>query len=333
MSTGERHDDGVIADSVTFEDALLSGFHHFTRVRRKRRIIMTMKTIMVMMLLTALGLALWLPVSQYVNARSQRADAAAALNHVAKWPQGKVADEFHRAQRYNAAIAASGQQSLGEYADPFIAKANRSGAPARSEKDDEYRTLLDEGNGVMGVVEIPQISLKLPIYHGTSDAVLNKGVGHLYGTSLPVGGASTNSVLSGHRGKPHALLFTRLDELKVGDAFYVETLNRMMGYRIVAIHVVLPKDTHLYKVVPGRDLVTLMTCTPYGVNSHRLVLTAERRPIPQDIPYPDDAYGDGLLWGVLVGTAIALVGIVVLAVRHRRHHMMRHAMSTILRKA
>ncbi|RBP97113.1 class C sortase, partial [Bifidobacterium aemilianum] len=110
---------------------------------------------------------------------------------------------------------------------------------------------------------VPRISLNMPIYHGTSDQSLSQGSGHLYGTSLPVGGPSTNAVLTGHRGLPGALLFTRLDELKPGDVFYVDTLGRTMGYRITAIHVVDPDDTHLYTVVQGKDLVTLMTCTPY----------------------------------------------------------------------
>ncbi|MCO6558429.1 MAG: sortase [Bifidobacterium sp.] len=132
------------------------------------------------------------------------------------------------------------------------------------------------------------------------------------------------SVLTGHTGRPYELLFTRLDELKKGDVIYVNTLNHTFGYQITSIHVVLPNNTRFYNVVPGKDILTLMTCTPYGINSHRLVLTAERRPIPKDIPYPDDAYGDGVLAGGVVALVILAFGIIVTVIHHRRKWPVRH---------
>ncbi|WEV69828.1 class C sortase [Bifidobacterium sp. ESL0775] len=315
------------AQGATFGDVMARGRRHYLLIRRKRRLITALKALMVMFVVAAVALAAWLPINQYVSARKQAAVAVAAMNRVRKWPQGRIAEELKEVQRYNAGIAASGQSSLGEFPDPFATGADKKDANkvvTRSERDGTYQSLLNEGRGVMGAIQIPKISLKLPIYHGTSDEVLDKGVGHLYGTSLPVGGKNTNTVLTGHRGRPNTLLFTRLDELKVGDVFYLNTLNHTFGYQITAIHVIRPDDTHLYKVKPGKDLVTLMTCTPYGVNTQRLVLTAERRPIPKDIPYPEDAQGDALLTGGLTILGVLALGLVTLAIRHRRHWPVRH---------
>ncbi|WEV72889.1 class C sortase [Bifidobacterium sp. ESL0790] len=312
----------------TFAQILEQGKRHYVVIRSKRRFISFLKAMMALCVVTAIALVLWLPANQYVNARQQEAEAVAAMNRVQKWPRGKIAEELAEVQRYNADIAASRQDSMGEFADPFAPGVGATGhkrVVTQSERDVRYQSLLNVGGGVMGVIRIPKISLKLPIYHGTSDEVLDRGAGHLYGTSLPVGGASTNSVLTGHRGRPNTLLFTRLDQLDKGDVVYINALDHTFGYQITAIHVVKPTDTHLYKVVPGKDLLTLMTCTPYGVNSHRLVLTAERRPIPKAIPYPDDARGDGVLRGSVTALALLALGVLALVVAHRRKWPMRHA--------
>lgn len=169
----------------------------------------------------------------------------------------------------------------------------------------------------MGNVRIPKISVNMPIYHGTSDDALLHGAGHLYGTSLPIGGKSTNAVLSGHRGLSSALLFTRLNELKRGDIFYVQTLGRTMGYRVIAIHVIDPQDTRFYRVVPGRDLVTLMTCTPYAINTQRLIITGTRQSIPHPIPNPNDAKGDPMLIAILVALAALILGLVAVRLTRR----------------
>ncbi|WEV46176.1 class C sortase [Bifidobacterium sp. ESL0690] len=319
--------DAIANRDIVFEDVLRRGKVHYQVIRRKRKVINALKTVMALCVVAAVALALWLPANQYVNSREQERQAVAAMNRVKKWPQGRVAQELNKARQYNAGIAA-GNQSFGEYTDPFASdsagKKDKNKAVTRSERDTVYQGLLNSGSGVMGMVRIPKISVKLPIYHGTSDAVLDKGAGHLYGTSLPVGGKSTNAVITGHTGRPYELLFTRLDELKKGDVIYINTLNHTFGYQITSIHVVLPDDTRYYKVVPGKDLLTLMTCTPYGVNSHRLVITAERRPIPQDIPYPDDASGDGVLAGGCAALAILVLGVIINVIRHRRKWPVRH---------
>ena len=155
----------------------------------------------------------------------------------------------------------------------------RDAFSAQTEQNDDYNALLDPGgNGVMGAVEIPKIRVYLAIRHGTSPSALERSAGHLEGTSLPVGGEGTHAVLSAHRGLPSAKLFTDVDQLCVGDVFYLYVLNEMMTYRIERIDTVLPEDAALLAVEPGQDLVTLVTCTPYGVNTHRLLLRGRRIP-------------------------------------------------------
>lgn len=147
-----------------------------------------------------------------------------------------------------------------------------------------YDTLLNpDGNEIMGYVEIPKISQKLSIYHGVGSDVLQKGVGHVEGTSLPVGGKSTHSVLAGHRGLPSAKLFTDLDQMKIGDQFYLKILDDTLAYEVDKISVVEPSDASKLQIVEGKDLVTLLTCTPYGVNTQRLLIRGHR------VPYSEKA--------------------------------------------
>lgn len=143
--------------------------------------------------------------------------------------------------------------------------------------DEEYNNQLNiTGSGVMGSLEIPKIDVDLPIYHGTEENVLSKGVGHLQGSSLPVGEKNTRSILTGHRGLPNAKLFTRLDELKEGDLFFIRACGETLAYKVNQIEVIKPEEAEKLSVVSGKDLVSLVTCTPYGINSHRLVVTGER---------------------------------------------------------
>ncbi len=140
-----------------------------------------------------------------------------------------------------------------------------------------YQELLNlSGNGIMGTLDIPKINVNLPIYHGTGEDILSIGAGHLEGTSFPVGGVNTHSVLTGHRGLPNSKLFTRLDELEKGDLFYIRTGDRIAAYVVNQIQVIEPGEVDSLSIQPEKDLVSLITCTPYGVNSHRLVITGER---------------------------------------------------------
>ena len=136
--------------------------------------------------------------------------------------------------------------------------------------------LLAEDSGVMGYLEIEKIKLKLPIYHGVSEEALESGVGHLEGTSLPVGGETTHAILFGHRGLPSAKLFTDLDQLEAGDTFQITVLDRVLVYEVTQTEVVLPEELNDLTVESGKDHVTLVTCTPYGVNSHRILIHGER---------------------------------------------------------
>ena len=200
-----------------------------------------------------------------------------------------------------------------------------AGSASASSADAEYRSLLDSGGGVMGTIRIPKISVRLPIYHGTSESALASGAGHLYGSSLPVGGKSTHAVLTGHRGLVEAAMFTRLDEMRVGDYFYIEVMGRTLGYQVDRITVIEPNDTSQLKIVPGEDRVTLMTCTPYGVNTHRLLVSATRSAIPDEIPAENDAVKDARAIGAITGIATLVVGVLLVWLRRKPWHIRRHA--------
>ena len=152
----------------------------------------------------------------------------------------------------------------------------------------EYESLLNlMDDGVMGTVEIPVIDVSLPIYHGTSESVLEKGVGHLHGTSLPVGGEDTHTILTGHTGLSKAKLFTDLTELEEGDIFFLRVMGENLAYEVDQIKVVLPSELDDLKIVPGEDYCTLVTCTPYGVNSHRLLVRGVRTDYQEAVENPE----------------------------------------------
>lgn len=169
------------------------------------------------------------------------------------------------------------------------------------ERHSSYMQQLNpDGSGLMGYIRIPAINVSLPIYHGTDDHVLAKGIGHLEGSSLPVGGSGTHTVLSGHRGLPTARLFTDLDKLEEGDTFMIHVLNRELIYRIDQISVVLPEENSFLAIPEEDDYCTLMTCTPYGVNSHRLLLRGSRVCEP-DSALLETEESSGFLLGFLHG--------------------------------
>lgn len=143
--------------------------------------------------------------------------------------------------------------------------------------EDYYNKQLDcSGTGIMGSLEIPKIDVNLPIYHGTGEEALSNGVGHLKGSSLPVGGSSTHSILSGHRGLPSSKLLLRMDEIEDGDYFFIKTCDQILAYKVMRIEVVQPEDTSALQIKAEEDLVSLVTCTPYGINTHRLIVTGTR---------------------------------------------------------
>lgn len=179
-------------------------------------------------------------------------------------------------------------------------------------------TLNIAGDEMMGSVEIPKINIKIPIYHTTEEEVLNKGAGHLEGSSLPVGGVNTHAVISAHRGLPSASLFTDLDQLKEGDHFLIHVLNETLCYEVDKISVVKPEDTSALAVEDGQDLVTLLTCTPYGVNTERLLVRGHRVPYVEEEVKEEKTVLSGsslhtnyLLW-VFVGLSVTALFIFVL---------------------
>ena len=173
---------------------------------------------------------------------------------------------FKAAQEYNRKLPPALSM------DPF---GTESDNPYK--EDQEYNSLLSV-NGVMGYIDVPKVNIYLPVYHGTSEEVLQKGAGHLYGSALPVGGEGTHSVVSAHRGLPKAKLFTDLDQVEEGDVFYFHVLNKILAYQVDQILVVEPTELEALYPVAGKDYMTLFTCTPYGVNSHRLLIRGVRIP-------------------------------------------------------
>lgn len=197
-------------------------------------------------------------------------------------------------------------------------------AEVSPKEDKEYQSQLAfREDGMMGYIKIPRISVNLPIYHTTSDESLEKGVGHLQGSALPVGGKSTHSVLSAHRGLPSAAMFTDLDMLQIGDHFYIYVLNRSLEYEVDQIKVVQPDQTQDLNVLEGKDLVTLVTCTPYGVNTQRLLVRGHRVPYDESdgategdnsVQSPHTRYG---LWAA-GGLAVTALFALLLYRRYRR---------------
>ena len=185
-------------------------------------------------------------------------------------------------------------------------------------------TLNIAGDEMMGSVEIPKINIKIPIYHTTEEDVLNKGAGHLEGSSLPVGGANTHAVISAHRGLPSASLFTDLDQMKVGDHFLLHVLDETLCYEVDKISVVKPEDTTALAVEDGQDLVTLLTCTPYGVNTERLLVRGHRVPYVEEKVKEEKTVLSGsslhtnyLLW-VFVGLSVTALFVFVLYLKETK---------------
>ena len=207
---------------------------------------------------------------------------------------------------------------------PSILPDSFSVAEKREEASESYTEALNlAGDGMMGTIEIPKIGVSLPIFHTTEPEVLDKAVGHLEGSSLPCGGENTHSVLSAHRGLPSATLFTDLDKVKLGDHFLLHILDDTLCYEVDQILTVEPDDTSALMVEQGSDLVTLLTCTPYGINSHRLLVRGHRVPYVPEVISEDEknvvhsVHTNYLLWVVigLTVTVIAIVAMVVISSR------------------
>lgn len=217
--------------------------------------------LLILVFLTGLSLLLYPSVSDYWNSFHQSRAIATYAGEVAALDDNTYEHLWQAAEDYNRTLVGR--------ANPFL--------PMSGEEQAEYDSLLNvAGSGVMGYIEIPEIKCSLPIYHGTDEAVLQIAVGHIQGSSLPVGGVGTHCVLSGHRGLPSAKLFTNLDRLKEGDVFLLRVLDETLTYEVDQIRIVEPHQVEDLAIDPERDYCTLVTCTPYGVNSHRLLVRGHR---------------------------------------------------------
>ncbi|NSX31361.1 class C sortase [Gardnerella leopoldii] len=196
-------------------------------------------------------------------------------------PKENRAEILRKAREYNARHKAIIS------ADPYNGNNDYMDTPEYK----EYEKVLSEPMGIMGIVKIPKIGVRLPIYHGTTQDTLAMGAGHLYGTDLPVGGKSRHTVVTAHTGMPDATMFDDLNTLKKGDYFYFDVQGKTLRYRVFRINVVEPNDIRLLRREKGRDLATLITCTPYGINTHRLLVTGYRV-----LPDPANVPGDHMQW-------------------------------------
>ena len=256
--------------------------------------------LLILILLAGVSLLLYPTVSDYWNSFHQSRAIASYAEQVANIDDAQYEELWDAARDYN--------QSLLHRPNDFLLS---------DEQQEIYKSLLDlGGNGIMGYIEIPMIDVMLPIYHGTEESVLQIAVGHLDWTSLPVGGAGSHCVLSGHRGLPSARLFTDLDKLKVGDVFMLHVLNEILTYEIDQILIVEPQDTDPLLIEPGKDLCTMITCTPYGINSHRMLVRGHRiesQEEPKDIRITADAVRiEPLMVAPIVAVPILLVLLIIL---------------------
>lgn len=250
----------------------------------------------VLLLLLGAAVLAYPPISNYANQRN----SSYALEEMNRHLENVEVQEAQRqralAEGYNAGLL------LGE-------------------EGEDYGSILDFGDGVMGAVEIPAIQVKLPIYHGVSEEVLAKGVGHMPNSAFPIGGEGNHAVLTGHTGLPSAKLFTDLTHLQEGDVFHVRILGEELSYRVDQVKVVLPSEGEDLLPEPGLDLCTLLTCTPYGVNSHRLLVRGQRmepeqeeaisvmqtEPVKQSVPWGTVAMVSFLVFCGSAGTAVWLL--------------------------
>lgn len=220
---------------------------------------------------------------ELADINASHANAAAIMD--TKTRERELAD----AAAYNRRLATNGQPVLGDNPDPF-----NGDEPTY---DSDYRHELDlPADGIMTTITYPRLGIDLPVRHGTTPDVLERGAGHMYGTSLPVGGKNTHTVISAHTGLADTLMFDKLHSLggqaRVGDVFYLNTLNQTLAYKVTSIRVVNPDEFDQLKIQPGQDLTTLLTCTPYGVNNKRLLVTGTRAHMPDQAPLPQHAPED-----------------------------------------
>ena len=289
-SAGSKHSTGTSSNTGTGESSA------------KKKAQTTIAAI-VMLLCGLLGLViLFYPVvSTQLNNYEQSKLARQFGADTAQADPAVVAAALDAAQAYNESLG------NGPLQDPWT-----GGDSTKDPAYHAYEKLLGE-YPAMAQISIPAISVNLPIYHGTSDATLLKGVGHLYGTALPVGGLGTRSVLTAHSGIQQSTFFDNLEKVKKGDAIYVRNIGETLKYQVNDIEIIRPAEIDRIQPIPERDLITLVTCTPYGINTHRLLVTAER--VPMEPGEADRAFaGDGIVWQWWMKLAIGVSVVILLLI-------------------
>lgn len=252
--------------------------------------------VLVLLFLMGLSLLLYPTVSDYYNSFHASRAIVSYSQQVSDLEDDAYQTIFEEANRYNQALA----------------QAMNPWQFAKDHPDEYLQALHVSADGIMGYIEIPLIDVYLPVYHTTGEGVLQVGVGHLEGTSLPVGGVGTHAVLSGHRGLPSARLFTDLDKMVQGDLFYLHILDETLTYQVDQIRIVEPDEIQALEILPEQDLCTLVTCTPYGINSHRLLVRGHRietTPQTQQVRVTGDAV---LIRPELVAVALAVPILLIL---------------------
>lgn len=269
---------------------------------------MKQKIIPILIILFGFALLSYPFISNYMFEKSAGSTIKSYEKQAKTYDQKQKEQAFREAEEYNKDLIKSAVQLT----DPFKVKKSNGETLI-------YNNILNiDHSGVMGYLEIPCISVNLPIYHGTDAEILERGVGHLAASSIPVGGKSTHSVLTGHTGLSSAKLFTDLTEMKKEDLFFIHVLDRILAYKVDQISVVRPEDTRKLQIVKGKDYVTLVTCTPYGVNDHRLLVRGIRtkyvkkqrssiRPRNQDSQWMR-TYKKAIAIGLMIVTALILLG-------------------------
>lgn len=241
--------------------------------KKKRRIF---DVIRILILLLALCLLLYPAISNYLYERNSTKAVSEYNEEVVKLSDQQREQMLEEARAYNREI--SGNADL---QDPF--------SVSEKEVDERYESLLNMNSaGMMGYIRIPEIDVELPVYHGTTESVLQVGAGHFQGTSLPVGGESTHTVITGHRGLPSARLFSDLNKVEIGDVFYLKILGEALAYKVDQILTVKPAETEALSIENGKDYATLVTCTPYAVNTHRLLVRGTRIPYEEALKVSGD---------------------------------------------
>ena len=273
-------------------------------MKRKANHITTI--VLVLILLVGLSLLLYPSVSDYWNSFHSSRAISAYAEDVANLDEAQYEEMWSAARAYNRALA----------------ERSTNFALSDAQKE-EYEKLLDiSGVGIMGYLEIPELNMSLPIYHGTEESVLQIAAGHLEWSSLPVGGESSHCVISGHRGLPRAKLFTDLDKLQEGDVFVLRVLDEVLTYEVDQIRVVEPSQVSDLEIVEGSDLCTLVTCTPYGINTHRLLVRGHRIENIQEsqtIRVTSDAMQiEPLIVAPIVATPVLLLLLVLLLLPKRK---------------